>query len=83
MSSTETDSSASTVPQPSGLSTGQKVHNGLYTAKCAIVGGFFSVAGVMLILQGGSTWIGGLGVLAYGIWLLSGMFSGGWRLFVY
>jgi hypothetical protein len=71
-------------PQPTtGLSTGQKVHNGLYVIKCVIIGGIATVGGLMVLLQGGGGWPAGLALIAYGVWVLSGIASGGWRLFIY
>jgi hypothetical protein len=70
-------------PAESGLTVGEKIHNGAYIAKCVIVGGFFLVAGFAYLVSGAEGNWSGLLAIAYGIWVLSGVKSGGWRLFIY
>jgi len=70
-------------PETDGLTTGQKIGNGLYKLKCIIIGGFFTLAGLAYLFSGEpSGWVG-LILTAYGVWVLSGLFTGGWRLFIY
>jgi hypothetical protein len=55
-----------------------------HTVKCGIVGGLWSVGGIMMMASGASGSVfGGLLVLAYGIWVLSGIATGGWRILIY
>ena len=69
--------------EPATLTKGQKVHNGLYIAKCVIVGGIFVVGGIAYLFSGvEGNWFGILAIL-YGIWVLTGIGTGGWRLFIY
>ena len=63
--------------------TGQKVRDAAYMVKCSLVGGFFTIAGIALIFNGSGSPVGGLLVAAYGIWVLSGLITGGWRLLIY
>lgn len=71
------------VATKSGLGTFDKIHNGLYMVKCVIVGGVATFGGVIGLAAGGKTLFAGLIALAYGVWILSGLVTGGWRLFIY
>jgi hypothetical protein len=72
---------AATEPgRSSSVPLGNRIHTGAYYAKCVIVGGLFAVGGVAVLAQG--SWVG-LIALVYGLWVLSGLVSGGWRLFIY
>jgi len=68
--------------QDSGLSTSAKIKNGAYIAKCVIIGGLFFIGGIVAIVSG-APWYTGLIAIAYAIWVLSGIATGGWRLFIY
>jgi len=64
-------------------STSDKIKSGAYIAKCVIIGGVFVVGGIAAVVSGTSAWWAGLIAIAYGCWLLSGVATGGWRLFIY
>lgn len=69
--------------EPAKLTTGQKVLNGVYIGKCVIIGGIFTVGGIVYLFSGvEGNWFGILAIL-YGIWVLTGIKTGGWRLFIY
>jgi len=58
--------------------------DGAYIAKCVIVGLLAAVLGVVLLVQEqGGAKFAGVAVLAYAVWVLSGIRTGGWRLLIY
>ncbi|MDR0285145.1 MAG: hypothetical protein LBI33_09690 [Propionibacteriaceae bacterium] len=84
MSINEPTNAPESVPQePTTLTTGQKIRGGAYIAKCVIIGGIFTVGGIGVLFSGQSAWWAGLAAIAYGAWVLSGIKTGGWRLFIY
>jgi hypothetical protein len=76
-----------TLSQPSGgedaeLAKIQKIDRGVSAAKCVVVGGIFLVGGIAVFVTQGP-WLAGLLGILYGGWVLSGAFTGGWRLLIY
>jgi len=79
------DPTGSIQPDPSTrkASLGDKVKTGAYIAKCVIIGGLFLVAGIIALVSAPDAWWAGLIGIVYGVWVLSGVATGGWRLFIY
>ncbi|MDR2930503.1 MAG: hypothetical protein LBV06_06340 [Propionibacteriaceae bacterium] len=75
--------SAAGAEQKPQTTAGQKIKTGAYVAKCGLLGGLFVIVGIVALVTGGSAWWAGILAIVYGIWLLSGIASGGWRLFIY
>lgn len=82
-SPSEMPDSADTAPTSSQRSTGEKVRTAAYMTKCVLVGLLFLIGGVIVLVTGSSAWWVGLIGIAYGLWVLSGLATGGWRLFIY
>ncbi|MDR0627429.1 MAG: hypothetical protein LBG11_09290 [Bifidobacteriaceae bacterium] len=68
--------------QGSGPSAGAKIKSAAYIAKCVIVGGLFLVGGIVALGNGAPVYAG-LIAIVYATWVLSGIATGGWRLFIY
>lgn len=62
------------------------VHNNNVRAKCLLWGAVYAIGGGAMLISGDMP-RGGLlpllGIIVYGVWLLVGGFTGGWRLVIY
>ena len=58
-----------------------KIYKGASVVLLALVGGFYTIAGI-LILSSTQNWLGIL-IALYGIYVISGVFTGGKRLLLY
>ena len=60
-------------------------HDGAYRFKCILFGGIYVVIGIAMISSGSGDEIRNVGIfiLVYAAWVLSGLLTGGWRVFIY
>ena len=60
-------------------------HDSAYRFKCILFGGIYVALGIAMISSGSGDEIRNVGIfiLVYAAWLLSGLLTGGWRIFVY
>lgn len=65
---------------------GAQMRNSKAKAACIVFGPLYTIVGIGMATQGqGSSEaaLGGLVLAAYGVWLVVGIFTRGWRLVIY
>lgn len=65
------------------VDTGVNIHNTKVNALCVVFGPIYTIGGLWLLTQPDVNPIAGVLAAAYGIWLVTGIFTKGWRIVIY